>query len=117
MNKKKFVIINLLASLTVLFAMLFQTAHSYEHLYAQIHEKHCAHKYTSGQKQITHSHNVENNCSICHFAFSTFISNTFHTYSFYKTKFPTVKTFIYSSITATFFNGSLFALRAPPALY
>ncbi|MFC5976401.1 hypothetical protein [Flavobacterium salmonis] len=116
MNKKKFVIINLLMSLTVLLAMLFQTIHSYEHVYAQIQEKHCDHKYIPGQKQITHSHNIENNCSICHFEFSTFISNAFPTYTFHKTHIPTVQEFTYNLITAAFFKGSLFALRAPPAL-
>ncbi|MEL1253118.1 hypothetical protein AAEO57_04990 [Flavobacterium sp. DGU38] len=116
MNKKKFVLINLFMSVMVLFAMLFQTIHSYEHIYAQIHENHCDHKYTPGQKQITHIHNVENNCSICHFEFSTFVSNTFYTYTFHKANVPDVQEFIYSPKTTVFFKGSLFALRGPPAL-
>jgi hypothetical protein len=103
-------------SVTVLFAMLLQTLHSYEHIYSQIHEKHCGHKYTPGQKQITHNHNVENNCSICHFEFSTFVSNTFHTYTFQKANVPATQEFIYSPKISAFFKGCLFALRAPPGL-
>ncbi|WP_229684143.1 hypothetical protein [Flavobacterium limi] len=118
MNKKKFLIINLFMSLTVLFAMLFQTIHSYEHIYTQIHEKQCDHKYSPNEKQITHSHAVDTNCPVCHFTFSTFVSNSFHTFSFHT---PNVVTstvfFFYNKVTSTFFKGSLFALRAPPALF
>ncbi|WP_230470635.1 hypothetical protein [Flavobacterium cheongpyeongense] len=117
MNKKKFLRINLFMSLMVLFAMLFQTIHSYEHIYTQIHEKHCDHKYTPHQKQITHSHAVDTNCPVCHFAFSTFISNSFHTFSFHKQDVVTSAVFFYSKTSSTFFKGSLFALRAPPALF
>ncbi|WP_166922269.1 hypothetical protein [Flavobacterium poyangense] len=113
---KKVILGNLLLSFTVLFAMLFQTLHSYEHVYRQLTEKHCDHKYTANQKQITHSHTVENNCSICHFAFSTFIPNAFQTISFGKTNVETTLLFFYNKAASTFFKGSLFALRAPPVL-
>jgi len=112
--KKKILIINLLISFTVLFAMLFQTIHSYEHIYKQITEKHCNHKYTASQKQITHSHSVENNCSVCHFAFSTFIPNSFQALSFHKVSVETSGIVFYTKAVSTFFKGSLFALRAPP---
>ncbi|MFH7013523.1 MULTISPECIES: hypothetical protein [unclassified Flavobacterium] len=114
--KKKVILINLLLSYTVLFAMLFQTIHSYEHVYRQLTEKHCDHHYASNQKQITHSHTVENNCSICHFAFSTFIPNSFQALSFHKTNFESSFVFFYTKAVSTFFKGSLFALRAPPIL-
>lgn len=103
-------------SYTVLFAMLFQTVHSYEHIYAQLTEKHCDHKYTSHKTQITHSHSVENNCHICHFAFSTFIPNSFQALSFHKLNLETSFVFVYTKSVSTFFKGSLFALRAPPIL-
>lgn len=117
MKKKKILIINLLMSLTVLFAMLFQTIHSYEHLYQQLTEKHCNHKYSANEKQITHSHELENNCSVCHFTFSTFITGSFPTFSFHKINFTSLKVLFYNKVSCTFFKGGLFALRAPPALF
>jgi hypothetical protein len=113
--KKKIVLINLFMSLTVLFTMLFQTVHSYEHIYKQATEKICDHQYADGQKQITHSHSVENNCHVCHFAFSTFIPNNFQTLSFHKVIVETTYIFFYTKVASTFFKGSLFSLRAPPA--
>ena len=114
--KKKIVIINLFASLTVLFAVLFQTVHSYEHAYKQLTEKHCVHLSPGGQKQITHAHDTDNNCHVCHFAFSTFIPDTFPTFSFGKVNFETCFLFFDNKQISSFFKGSLFALRAPPAL-
>lgn len=114
--KKKIAVLNFLMSFTVLFAMLFQTAHSYEHILNQLSEKHCNHKYTPGQKEITHSHSADANCHSCHFAFSTFIPNTFQALSFHKSiAVASFKYFYFERISA-FFKGSLFALRAPPAL-
>lgn len=103
-------------SLIVLFAMLFQTIHSYEHVYKQLTEKHCDHHNVEGQKQITHSHTADTNCHVCHFAFSTFIPNTFQALSFYKVTIETSSVSFYTKDASTFFKGSLFSLRAPPAL-
>lgn len=114
--KKKIAVLNFLMSFAVLFAMLFQTVHSYEHILRQASEKHCDHKYTAGQKEITHSHSVDSNCHICHFAFSTYIPNTFEAFSFHKTTVEISGIFFYFESISTFFKGSLFALRAPPAL-
>ena len=115
--KKKFVIINLLLSLTVLLSMLFQTIHSYEHIYQQITEKTCHHNNNGDQKEITHSHSVDsNNCPICHFTFSTFISSSFYSITFHKATVVTATVFFYTKASSTFFKGSLFALRAPPLL-
>ena len=115
--KKKITAVNFLMSFAVLFAMLFQTVHSYEHILKQSAEKHCDHKYTPGQKEITHSHSVDANCHICHFAFSTFIPNAFQTFTFHKTVANTSYTFLYFEGISTFFKGSLFALRAPPVFF
>lgn len=113
--KKKIVLINLFMSVTVLFAMLFQTIHSYEHIYKQLTEQRCDHHYVDGQKQITHSHSADTNCHVCHFAFSTFIPNNFQALSFHKVNIETSYLFFYTRGASVFFKGSLFALRAPPA--
>ena len=115
--KKKITAVNFLMSFAVLFAMLFQTVHSYEHILKQSAEKHCDHKYTPGQKEITHSHSVDANCHICHFAFSTFIPNAFQPFAFYKVFAETSYLFSYFEGISTFFKGSLFALRAPPTFF
>jgi hypothetical protein len=114
--KKKIVLINLFMSVTVLFAMLFQTIHSYEHVYKQLTEKHCDHHSVDGQKQITHSHSVDTNCHVCHFAFSTFIPNAFQALSFHKINIEALYISFYTKVASSFFKGSLFALRAPPSI-
>jgi len=114
--KKKFTIFNFLMSVMVLSSMLFQMIHSYEHVHQQITEKKCEHKYSAHQKQFTHSHSVENDCSVCHFSFTSFISNCFNTISYQKVISLQHTLSFYNSITSSFFKGSLFALRAPPSL-
>jgi hypothetical protein len=114
--KKKIIFVNFLMSMMVLFAMLFQTIHSYEHVFKQLTEKPCEHHSSANHKEITHSHSVETKCHICHFAFSTYIPNAFQTVIFQKNPVETKPVFIYTKSVSTFFKGSLFALRAPPAL-
>ncbi|MBE8724294.1 hypothetical protein [Flavobacterium hungaricum] len=114
--KKKIIFINFLMSLMVLSAMLFQTIHSYEHVFKQLIEKPCEHHTSANQKEITHSHSVDTNCHICHFAFSTYIPNLFQTVTFQVIGIETKSVFVYTKSTTAFFKGSLFSLRAPPAL-
>jgi archaellum component FlaF (FlaF/FlaG flagellin family) len=72
--KKKFEIINALMSVVILFAILFQSVHSYEHLVKHLSEKKCLHKRVSSQ-EITHQHHNSNHCFVCEFGFSTFITS------------------------------------------
>ncbi|MFD2939407.1 hypothetical protein [Flavobacterium notoginsengisoli] len=104
-------------SLIVLSAMLFQTIHSYEHVFKQLSEKHCEHHTSANQKEITHSHDVDEKCHICHFAFNTYIPNTFEAVIFQKIEIETKSIFAFTQTVSAFFKGSLFALRAPPALF
>jgi len=115
--KKRIVIVNFLASFAVLCAMLFQTVHSYEHFFKQLSEKPCQHHASANHKQITHSHSTDAKCHVCHFSFSTFIPNAFQTVIFQKIQVETTLVFTYTKSVSTFFKGSLFALRAPPALF
>ena len=112
--KKKFVIVNSFLVLAVLFAMLFQYVHSYEHLAKQLSEKKCEHKYTSSQ-EITHQHHNFDNCFVCNFTFSNFISSEISCFEFQKTNIPSGNSFFKSREITQFFKGSLFALRAPPS--
>jgi len=98
----------------VLFAMLFQNVHSYEHLAKQLSEKKCYHKYNSS-KEITHQHHNFDHCFVCDFTLSTFISAQIHHFKFKKTNLPSGYSFFKSKEITQFFKGSLFALRAPPS--
>jgi len=115
--KKRIVLVNFLASFAVLCAMLFQTVHSYEHFFKQLSEKPCVHHSSANQKQITHSHEVDSKCHVCHFSFSTFIPNSHQFVIFQKVQIENTSEFFYTKSVSTFFKGSLFALRAPPTLF
>lgn len=111
--KKKFVILNTFLALAVLFAMGFQSVHSFEHLAQQLSEKKCHHESTSKQ-QITHQHHNLDHCFVCNFSLSSFIAADISSFEFQKTNFPSGYTFFKSREITQFFKGSLFALRAPP---
>ena len=111
--KKKFVIINSLFAIVVLFSILFQSVHSYEHLVKQISEKQCYHKPTSGY-QITHQHHNLDHCFVCDFTLGGFVTSNIFYFKFIKNQISTGYSFLYFKEIRTFFKGSLFALRAPP---
>ena len=100
-------------SIVILFAILFQSFHSYEHLVKQISEKHCYHKATTGS-QITHQHHNFEKCLICEVTFSPFTTTEFYSFQLKKTFTPSRYSLFYSKEITHFFKGSLFALRAPP---
>ena len=112
--KKKFVIVNSFLTLAVLFTMLFQSVHSYEHLVQQLSQKECQHKYTSKQ-EITHQHHNFDHCYVCSFTISNFISTAISPIEFKKTTIPSGYSSSKSREITQFFKGSLFALRAPPS--
>jgi len=98
---------------TVLFSILFQYVHSYEHLAIQLSEKKCYHKYNS-TKEITHQHHNYDRCFVCDFTLSSFISAAISHFEFKKINIPSGYSFSQSGEITQFFKGSLFALRAPP---
>jgi hypothetical protein len=113
---KKYVLINFAMSVAVLFAMLFQTLHSYEHIFSELAEKHCEHQETKNKSEIVHAHHSLEKCAICHFTFSTYLSFEANSVVFKKIiSISKVSSFI-SKQKVQFFKGSLFALRAPPTV-
>lgn len=110
--KKRFVIINALMSVVILFAILFQSVHSYDHLVKELTEKKCLHKHFSST-EITHSHKFEK-CFICDFGFSNFINIDVLSFKHYIINGLFGYSFNYSKQITNYFKGSLFALRAPP---
>ena len=112
--KKKALIVNYLLMLAVLFSMLFQVAHSYEHLSKKLYEKECHHQYNSGQ-EITHQHHDFDHCFVCNFEINNFVASEIHQYQLQKNTIPSGYSFFKSREITQFFKGSLFALRAPPS--
>jgi hypothetical protein len=111
--KNRFAIINLGFAIAVLFSILFQSFHSFEHLEKQLSEKQCHHRYHS-DSEITHQHHNFDHCYVCEFTFSNFISPVtfFHEPQLSTTAIPY---FFTKTQTRQFFSGSSYSLRGPPA--
>lgn len=112
--KKKFVLINLSLMLTVLFSILFQSVHSYEHFLDQ-ETAFVGNSNDDGSTKIqTLDHNHEK-CFVCEFTLSNFIATEFTTFlpkisyrAFAQVSFPATE-------VPTFFSGTLLSLRGPPS--
>ena len=97
----------------VVFIILFQSAHSYEHVSQQLSEKKCHHRYRF-RSEITHSHHSYDHCFVCEFTPS---HSVIAGISFFEIK-PLIATpkytLFYAKEVAYYYKGSLFLLRAPP---
>jgi hypothetical protein len=100
-------------SIVILFAIVFQSVHSYEHLTKELTEKKCIHKHNSS-KEITHQHKSFDHCFVCDFCFSNFISSDYINYNYQKIVFISESPFSDSKQIINYFKGALFSLRAPP---
>ena len=69
--KNRFAIINFCLMIAVLFSMLFQSLHSYEHLIAKFSEQKCHQKHITFGTQVSHEHNTFDHCFACEFTFSS----------------------------------------------
>lgn len=103
---------NVVLSAAVLFGMLFQSLHSYEHLAKQLSEKHCIHEHHTNA-EITHEHHGAEHCFICEFNFSTFTTSEIFTFNFF-TPHKEIPYFYASAESPQRFSGSLYSLRGPP---
>lgn len=112
--KRKLQLLNFVMGLTVLFAILFQSLHSFEHLAKQLSEKQCHHKYHSQKTEINHSHHNFDKCFVCEFAFSSYVSSNKVETNYENKAVVTKYSFAYSKEIFSSFKGSLFSLRAPP---
>ena len=111
--KKSLLIVNSIMGLVVLLAILFQSFDAMSHLEKQFSEKHCYHNYHHHKTEISHSHENVEQCFVCEFAFSSFISSSKISYTPQKVEIVTQYFPYYSKEITQFFGGSLFALRAP----
>ncbi|WP_134148149.1 hypothetical protein [Flavobacterium sp. 270] len=111
--KKKQLILSLSLAAVVLFSILFQSIHSYEHIAKQLSEKQCHHNYNDPSGEITHQHHNYDLCYVCHFAFGSYIvpdhfSFQFHTF---QKEIPYFFTFSENVFTSP---ESSYLLRGPP---
>lgn len=111
--KRKQLILSVSLALTVLFSILFQSIHSYEHIVKQLSEKQCHHNYNDPNGEITHQHHDYELCYVCHFVFGSYIvpeqfAFQFHTFNFEVPYFAATAEKIFS------FSESTYLLRGPP---
>lgn len=111
--KKNKLIVSLSLIVTVLFSMLFQSLHTYEHLEKQLSQKQCHHKYNVTGKEITHQHKKVDHCYVCEFAFGSYITPKNFSYQWYSCS-EEIPYFFTGTETVISFSGSLYSHRGPP---
>ena len=95
---------------TVLFAILFQSLHSYEHI---LEDKATFTHLDSSKKDVhANDHNHEK-CFVCEFTFSSFVGTEFTSFQF-KQSFEAIAYSFFYNETPSFFSGSQSSLRGPP---
>ncbi|MBE8725164.1 hypothetical protein [Flavobacterium hungaricum] len=112
--KRKQLIISFSSAVMILFSILFQSIHSYEHIVKQLSEKQCHHDYNDPNGEITHQHHDYDLCFVCNFAFGSYIlpdSFSFQVLSFQK-ETPYFFTFTEKILS---FSGDYYFLRGPPS--
>jgi len=114
--KQKFAIINFVLSIAVLFSVLFQSIHSYVHQSEINTEKLNTLENSKNKQELSHKHTVNLKCAACDFQFSCFTAAEFFFFKFIKTIVVNKLTAIVLPQPSPYFIGSLFSLRAPPAL-
>ena len=111
--KRKQLLYGFTLAAAVLFSILFQSFHGYEHLEKQLSHKFCVHNHTQNKSELTHQHKVFEQCAVCHFEFSSCLFPQFTTYHFFS-GFKEIPFFAREQKEIIFFPGSLYALRGPP---
>jgi hypothetical protein len=111
--KRKQLIVNLSLMMAVLFAMLFQSFHSYEHLGKLLSQKQCHHKYNLHKTEITHAHHNFDHCFVCEFTFGSFLAPEKVSYKVYAVH-KAIPYFFVAPKAVISFSGSQYLLRGPP---
>lgn len=112
--KKRLVIVNSVLMMIVLFAMLLQSLHSFEHISQLFSKKECHHKYT-GQTEISHQHHPFDHCFVCEFTFSNFITPDTFSYNLHFITGLIPYCFLVPTEIIYSFSGSSYSLRGPPS--
>lgn len=112
---KKYALVNVGLMLSVLFTMLVQSLHSFEHLHQVFDEKECHHKYT-GNTELSHQHHPFDHCNVCEFTLGAFVASSHFAYNTLEKQALPLYSYHYSNDIISFFKGSFFVLRGPPML-
>jgi hypothetical protein len=96
---------------TVLFAILFQTLHSYEHF---LGEAITIHKVDSKKLDLHQNDHNHEKCFVCEFTFSSFLASEKPSFTFIS-EFVNVPYHFPITVNPTVFSGSIFQLRGPPS--
>ena len=107
-------IVNAAMGLMILLAILFQSAHSFNHLAKQFSKDHCHHIYHDHQTELHHGHDGLEKCFTCEFAFSSSVKTEHFSISLVNKSIYTKSLFGYSSENILVYQGSSFLLRGPP---
>ena len=100
--------------MTVLFSILSQSLHTYEHFSQQFADKECHHKKNNyGEPEITHQHHSQDDCKVCHFSFGSYIAPKAIAYQL-RSNFKMVPYFNNAQERIFIFSGSMYAHRGPP---
>ncbi|MEI7508203.1 MAG: hypothetical protein WCJ62_01925 [Flavobacterium sp.] len=113
MNKKRSGI-SLFFGWAVLFAIVLQSVHTFNHLEKELTEKQCHHRYAKNITEFTHAHHNNDHCFMCEFTFSTSLNTDFFTFNVKNVQILVSKIQFHCKAISQSFRGSLFALRAPP---
>lgn len=113
MKKKQF-ITSISLALMVLFSILFQSIHSYEHISQQLSEKKCHHNYNDANGEITHQHDNDDSCFVCHFVFGSYLNPEKFSFQFFSNH-QEIPYFFGFSESIVSFPGSSYTLRGPPS--
>ena len=96
--------------ISVLFAILFQSLHSYEHILDDdVEITHI----DSSQKDLHTNDHQHGKCFVCEFTFSHFIETEFTSFQF-KPSFEAIGYSFFYTETPTVFSGESTSLRGPP---
>lgn len=114
--KRKLLLANALMGLMILFAILFQSFHSFEHLAKEISEKKCHHSHHGYKARLTHGHDGLEKCFVCEFAFSNATEPTYTIVGTESNFFFFRPSFFNTSQDIPFYTGNSSLLRGPPQL-
>lgn len=109
--KKKFVILNLTLIVSVLFAILFQSLHAYEHF---LDEEIAIHQLNSKQLDVHQNDHNHEQCFVCEFTFSSFLASEKSSFTFFS-EFVKVPYQLQIPVKPAVFSGISFSLRGPPS--
>lgn len=112
--KKKGVIINLLLSLIVLFPILFQLVHIYEHHSEKRETKQELVSQATTKNQLTTDQTISEDCFVCDFKFTVHSLTSIFIYSSPMDCSVVANPLFFLPKEIYFYCGSLFSLRAPP---